>query len=110
MPLEEIDGLYQVFSRYRRPRRLEGCPCCTSPERAKPPLCKPLGEISAPELEHYAFKALTTWGTLADYKYFVPRILELTEDGSLLCDIEVTLGKFSYGKFGDWPADERQAI
>jgi len=110
MPREEIDRLYQVFSRYRRPSELEGCPCCTSPQKAKPLLHKSLRDISAPELEHYAFKALTTSGTLADYKYFIPRILELSEDGSLLCDIEVTLGKFTYGKFGDWPADERQAI
>src|SRR5205085_1271660 len=45
-----------------------------------------------------------------DYKYFIPRILELTEEGTLLCDIEATLGKFAYGGFGSWPADERQAI
>jgi hypothetical protein len=76
--LPKIERLYQVFSRYGRPRELEGCPCCTEPEEAAPLLRTPLRTIGAPELERYAFKALTTWGAIYDYKYFIPRILELT--------------------------------
>lgn len=110
MSREEIERLYDVFSRYPRPSGLEGCPCCTSAAEAVPLLRKPLRTLTAPELEHYAFKALTTWGTLDDYKYFIPRILELTDEGSLLCDTEVTLGKFHYGDFRDWPPDEQQAV
>lgn len=107
---EEIGRLYAVFSRYGCPDQLEGCPCCTSSTTARPLVRKPLRALTAPELEHYAFKALTTWGTLNDYKYFIPRILELTEDGSLLCDTEITLRKLDYGGFRTWPADEQQAV
>ena len=110
MPRDEIERLYSVFSRYRCPRQIEGCPCCTSPTEAEPLVRKPLRTLSAPELEHYASKALTTWGTLDEYKYFIPRILELTDDGSLLCDTEITLGKFQYGVFHDWPLDEQHAV
>ena len=110
MPPGTIESLYNVFSRYPRPSRLEGCPCCTSPVEAQPLVAKRLQLLTAPELEHYAFKALTTWGTLDDYKYFLPRILELTEDGSLLCDVEVTLRKLHYSGFCDWPPDERLAV
>jgi hypothetical protein len=110
MPREEIERLYNVFARYRRPTQLEGCPCCTSPVEAQPLLNKPLRALTSLELEHYAFKALTTWGSLNDYKYFLPRILELTEDGSLLCDTEVTLHKLHYGGLSDWPPDEQQAV
>jgi hypothetical protein len=110
MASEKIERLYNIFSRYRCPRQLEGCPCCTSTDETKPLIHKSLRAIAAPELEHYASKALTTWGSLDDYKYFIPRILELTDDGSLLCDTEITLGKFAYGNFRDWPADEQQAI
>lgn len=110
MPRQEIEGLYDAFSHYGRPPRLEGCPCCTSPVEAQPLITKDLRVLTAPDLEHYAFKALTTWGTLNDYKYFLPRILELTEDGSLLCDAEVTLRKLHYGGFCDWPSAERRSV
>ena len=110
MPPKTIESLYNVFSRHGCPSRLEGCPCCTSPAEAQPLVAKQLRLLTAPELEHYAFKALTTWGTLDDYKYFLPRILELTEDGSLLCDVEVTLRKLDYGGFCDWSPDERLAV
>jgi hypothetical protein len=112
MPMshEEIERVYNVFSRYSRPTQLEGCPCCTSPAESQSLVSKPLRALTAPELERYAFKALSTWGTLNDYRYFLPRILELTEDGSLLCDAEITLRKLHYGGFQDWPPDERQAV
>ena len=110
MPRQEIERLYEVFSRYPCPKHLEGCPCCTSAEAGELLVRTPLRRIPAPDLEHYAFKALSTWGTLDDYKYFIPRILELTEDGSLLCDTEITLGKLPYGNFRDWPSDEQEAI
>jgi hypothetical protein len=101
MLAEQLERLYVVFSGYSRPRRLEGCPCCTSTAEAALLLRKPLRALTVPELEHYAFKALTTWGTLDDYKYFIPRIIELSQSRSLLCDIEVTLHKFDYGDFHD---------
>jgi hypothetical protein len=110
MPRQEIERLYSVLSRYRTPRQLEGCPCCTSPTEGDALIRKPLRTLTAPELEHYAFKALTTWGSIEDYKYFLPRIIELTAEGSLLCDIEITLGKLQYGSFHEWPADEQQAV
>ena len=110
MPREEVERLYNVFARYSRPTQLEGCPCCTSSAESQPLVSKPLRTLTAPELEHYAFKALTTWGTLDDYKYFLPRILELTEDNSLLCDTEITLHKLPYGGFHHWPPDEQQAV
>lgn len=110
MPRDEIEHLYDVFSRYQCPRRLEGCPCCTSPAVAEPLVRKPLRTLSAPELDHYASKALTTWGTLDDYKYFIPRIVELIDDGSLHWCTEITLGKFQYGGFRDWPVTEQRAV
>jgi hypothetical protein len=110
MPRKEIERLYQVFSRYSCPTDLEGCPCCTSPAEAQPLLAKPLRALGAPELAHYAFKAMTTWGIVEDYKYFLPRILELDHEGDPACDTEVTLGKFQWADFRDWPAEEQRAV
>jgi hypothetical protein len=73
-------------------------------------LSKPLRAISADEISRFAFKALTTWGTLQDYKYFLPRILELTFSGELFVDIEITVGKVSRGDFDSWPPEEQTAI
>jgi hypothetical protein len=110
MPRPEIESLYRVFSRYPRPKQLEGCPCCTSPTEGEGLLRKALRALSASELAHYALQALTTWGTLEDFKYFLPRLLELTDDDSLLCDAEITFGKLEYGGFPDWPTAEREAV
>jgi len=107
---EDIERLYCVFSRYQHPAQLEGCPCCTSPAEGRTLISKSLRDITAPELERYAYKALSTWGNVEDYKYFLPRILELTEDGSLICATEVTFQKLHYGDFQDWPQDEQQAV
>lgn len=107
---DAIEQVYSAFSAYPHPRALDGCPCCTSPEMAKPLVTKPLRSLGAEDLEQYAFKALTTWGTLGDYKYFLPRIIELSMSGDLLWDIEMTLGKLAYGGFASWPLHERQAV
>ncbi|HEX4973343.1 MAG TPA: hypothetical protein VFV69_20050 [Steroidobacteraceae bacterium] len=107
---DAIERIYRVFSAYPHPRALDGCPCCTSRQVAQPLVTKPLRALDSQDLEQYAFKALTTWGTVEDYKYFLPRIIELTVSGDLLWDIEMTLGKLAYGDFASWPLHERQAI
>jgi hypothetical protein len=61
-------------------------------------------------LERYAFKATTTWGTLDDYRHFLPHILALTRQGALLCDLEITLRKLSDNDFLSWPAVERTVV
>ena len=87
------DEMYAAFAKYRHPRFLDGCPCCTSTEESASLLNTPLRKVTPARLDRYAFKATTTWGSLDDYRFFLPRIFELTRQGSLLCDLEVTLGK-----------------
>ncbi|NNJ27976.1 hypothetical protein LzC2_40870 [Planctomycetes bacterium LzC2] len=64
-------------------------------------------------LDHYAHQALLTWGTVADFKYFLPEIFERTARGQLgpLSDFEAVLGNLSkFGGFDDWPEPERAAV
>ena len=110
MPSDEIDQLYRVFSRYPPPSSLHGCPCCTDEEASRALIRRGLRDLPASVLSHYAFKALSTWGTLEDYRYFLPRILELTSTGELDCDTEVTLGKLGYADWTVWPDDEQVAV
>jgi hypothetical protein len=65
---------------------------------------RPLSELGWPELEKYAHKALTTMGTLDDFKRFLPRLLELVAHATkkphliLPCDPQIILGKISYAQ------------
>jgi hypothetical protein len=105
-----VENLYRVFSRYRHPPAPAGCPCCTSPAQGKALLAARLREISTEAVRRYARKAQTTWGTVADYKYFLPRILELSMTDDPPCEVEITLSKLGYGDFQSWPHEEKEAV
>jgi len=109
---DAMEGVRVAFARYRLDT-LEGCPCCTNPKDAIP-LRRPLSELSAQQLDHYASKALTTWGTVDEYRYFLPRIMELalTEEGRSWHGLEfwIIASKIHRGDWHKWPADERAAI
>ena len=73
---------------------------------------KPLGDLLAADLERYAFKAMSTLGTVQDFKHFLPRLLELVaRDGEIgSTDVEVVLGKLRYAGWTRWPQDERVCL
>jgi hypothetical protein len=106
-----VDTLYAVFARYTA-EGLNGYPY---PERHGPSeflLAKSLRKLGGGDLSEYACRAMTTWGSIDDFKHFVPRLMELVGvegtvgDG----DVEIVLGKFGYGKWTRWPAREREAV
>ena len=74
--------MYAAFAKCRHPRSLDGCPCCTSMEESVRLLSIPLRDVPPERLERYAFKATTTWGSIDDYRFFLPRIFELTRRGA----------------------------
>ncbi|QQS42392.1 MAG: hypothetical protein IPM63_05470 [Acidobacteriota bacterium] len=110
MMKKQIDRLYEVFSSYPRPTEFGGCECCTVRLDAEPLISKPLRALSTEDLEFYAFKAMTTIGNVDDFRYFLPRIVELTETDIYFIDAGVTFEKFHIGGFEDWPDPERRAI
>jgi hypothetical protein len=72
-----VAGLYAAFARYKLHHPVTGCPCCTSAEDDRRVQSKPMHQLEAADLERYAFKAVTTLGTVDDLKHFLPRLLEL---------------------------------
>jgi hypothetical protein len=103
----------EAFRKYRKPQKLEGCPCVGP--RTHEPLCTvALSDITADMMSPYATKAMTTWGGVNDFKYFLPRLLELACTG----DGERTLGtsaadvaaKLAYGQWTGWPETEQVAL
>jgi hypothetical protein len=103
--------LYTAFRNYRV-EVLVGCPCCTSEAQGRVLTSRPLQALTASDLERYTFKAISTWGTVSDFKHFLPRIFELMAGGAFegFPDVEVILSKPEYGGLASWPAQEREAV
>jgi hypothetical protein len=122
---ESIDTLYTVFSNADQPTAIDACPCCISDEEINALLSKPLRDIEPCDLKNYADCAFNTVGELDDFKYFLPRILEIlanhtdwwslvvTDSGiyDYFTKPEVLFSKFKISaEWRKWPAKEQQAI
>ncbi len=104
------EQLYRVFSRYPFPADMQGCPCCVSDEHLLLLRSKPLRKLGDHELSRYAFKAMTTWGTTKDFKYYLPRLFEFYVSGRDNFDARLLMDKLSYGGWRNWPLQEQEAI
>jgi hypothetical protein len=102
--------LYQAFRRQGRAPIPHGCPCCTTPLEFEHLASKPLPHLSAEDLERYARKAMTTVDHADTFRYFLPRIVELSVENAFLVDREVVFGKMRYGNWQEWPIHEREAL
>jgi hypothetical protein len=108
-----VNTLYRTFGRVPKPRVVENCPHCADPG-VEPDLLQPvaLRGLTVEDLRTYAGRALTTVGGVADFRYFLPRLLEIASDGEGFSypDLATVLGKLSYGKWTSWAQDEQQAV
>ena len=109
--LDAIADLYRTFKRYGPSEGFHSCSHCVSETEDAELKEKSLSELTCDNLRRYAFKAMTTWGTVEDFKHFLPRILELvgTSD-DFPVDVEIAIGKLAYGDWRAWPVKERLAI
>ncbi|MEO7300211.1 MAG: hypothetical protein ABI042_16725 [Verrucomicrobiota bacterium] len=107
---EAIRKLYTAFAQYS-PRHPEGCPCCVSDEDKRRLLSKPLNALTVDDVSRYSLKALTTWGTVNDFKHFLPRLLELmaTDECSAI-EPEVLMSKLRLASWQGWPEAERAGV
>ena len=72
---------------------------------------KPLEKLTPDDLGRFAWKALTTWGTVEDVKHFLPRMFELVaNDDCAPFEREVLFGKLRLGEWRTWPEDERRTV
>ncbi|KXX69362.1 hypothetical protein [Flammeovirga sp. SJP92] len=105
-----IEELYSTFDKYSLKPTMEGCPCCVSDNDKSTLHSKKLRELEDDDISKYAFKAMTTWGDIYDFKHYLPRIFELTATRKLVLDTFVILGKLDYGNWNEWEIDERNTI
>ena len=106
----EINNLYTTFSIYAYRQVMQGCPCCVSDADKEPLHTKPLRQLDGEDLSRYTFKAMTTWGDAADFKHYLPRILELYATTDFAVDTFIIFDKLEYAQWENWTQDEKAAI
>jgi hypothetical protein len=111
---DAIAEVYETFSKYPLRKNMDACPCCVGAEKAHRLQSGDPATLTAEGLGFYAFKAITTWGRVEDYKHFLPRVLELalTSEGRRqpgMC-FGTIAGKLLEGEFERWPQTERVAV
>jgi hypothetical protein len=108
---QSIEQLYGVFANYPLAGPVEGCPCCINAVDKQSLVSAPLRELTSESLNHYSRKAMTTWGSVHEFKHFLPRIFELALNGrDLEADIEIVIGKLQCAEWHTWPDEEREAV
>lgn len=106
-----VDNLYQLFAAYPPNPRMSGSPLYGDLEAWNRELMgKPLRELTSDNLSRYTAKAMTTWGQVENFKYFLPRIFELTAIFEPPTDVWVILGKLEYAGWNNWPVAEKESI
>lgn len=106
-----IEELYRVFQPYWLGPDFSGCDHCVDPKDTERLATTPLRDLGVSDLEWYGFKAMTTWGEVEHFKYFLPRLFELVAirrgDYPFL---ETLFSKLEYGDWASWPDNERHAV
>lgn len=106
-----IEELYRVFARYQFRRDMPYCHHCHTETDIRKVGSKRLRELTADDLRDYAFSAIYTWGDEYDFRHFLPRIFEIISfEGFRLPDAEMVLGRLPYGRWQEWPHDQREAV
>lgn len=118
--MELLDKLYTVFSDEDKPTNLIGCRngCCMTQNEVDELLGQILRNSSPHLIWLYLQNAIHTAGNISNFKYFVPRILELihyqltvgNEDVSLDFYISIFGGRLVDADFDQWSLDRRDAV
>jgi hypothetical protein len=106
-----IEKLYDIFAKYQGLSRLEGSPLYDDLETWNKQLrSKKLTVLTAEDLSLFAGKVILTWGDENDYRFYLPRILELTAELKTPYDIWTLYSRLEDANWKTWNADEQAAI
>ncbi len=107
---EALEAVYRAFD-LPPPSVIEGCPCCIATRGTDVLLTTPLRQITGPALWRYASGVFLTIGDQQDFRYLLPRILDISvSDPGNANDPEVVLGKLSLAAWRTWAQNEQRAI
>lgn len=106
-----IKKLYDLFAKYQGLSKLEGSPLYDDLETWNKQLrSKKLRELTDEDLSLFAGKVILTWGDENDYRFFLPRILELTAELKTPYDIWTLYSRLEDANWKTWNADEQTVI
>jgi hypothetical protein len=107
-----IEEVYSAFADVEKPSFVDGCQCCMTTDEYEALTAKPLRELTSAELSHYAGAVMLTMGSVDEYPYFLPRILELEiqEGPDWLNSIEITSEKLRMAGFARWSEERQTAV
>ena len=107
---EAAEIIYRTFD-CPAPLVIEGCPCCISTRGTDILLTTPLRKIAGQNLWRYVSGAFLTVGDTKDFRYLLPRILEVSVFDPDNANVpEIVLGKLSLAGWRTWAQDEQQAL
>lgn len=106
-----IKKLYDIFAKYQGLSKLEGSPLYDDLETWNKQIrSKKLRELTDDDLSLFAGKVILTWGDENDYRFYLPRILELTAELKTPYDIWTLYSRLEDANWKTWNADEQTAI
>ncbi len=101
-------ALYRAFSRQTIPEALSYCTYCDDAEYERS-LHAPLATLPRALVSKYLGDAIHHTGTAEDFRYFVPRIIELECESSLMWWF-VFADRLKMADFAAWPEEQRDAV
>src|SRR5262245_41868691 len=100
---DTINAIYEVFQT-SRPKTIDGCSHCLDRKDIGTLLAKSLRDLTTDDLAPYASSVFLTVGSVRDYKYFLPRILEISASDSSWYPVkEVVLTGLRRAEWERWP-------
>ncbi len=110
---EALDAVYDAFSVQLRPKQIVHEPYELQAGEVKQLLSWPLRELSPGLMRSYLFDALYTVGTWEDFRYFLPRLLEVfifDESGALNWEgLRDIADRLDYARENSLPLTSEQA-
>ena len=114
-----VQDLYAAFADVTKPNKLDGCRlgCCMPKEDENVLLNQPLSHSDPEILWYYIQDAMWTVGNKHDFKYYVPRLLELgltepeySHGGNFISFPETFGKKLRMAGFDEWTEVQRNLI
>jgi hypothetical protein len=109
---DALDRAYAAFGAEPRPRQLDSSPLRDGVAILRGLISAPLRDLPAEIVGPYSGWAVTTVGSGQDYRYFLPRILELAvlNDGWLGTSPAVIASRLQMARWRDWSAAQIDTV
>lgn len=106
-----IEKLYVTFAKYQGLSKLEGSPLYDDLDTWNKQLrSKNLRDLTEEDLSRFAGKVILTWGDQNDYRFFLPRILELTAKFKTPYDIWTLYSRLEDANWKTWDIEEQTSV